>query len=71
MSRRYLRKFATVFLSLGSAFAISRASASAFDCFDAILAADLIILFFVISSQNPLTEFGFFRLLYMRGIFFC
>ena len=63
MSKRYLRKFATELRIVGSNFAISRASASEFDCLAAILAAELIILFLVISSTKPLTELGFLRLL--------
>ena len=47
----------------GSCWLRISASFVAFDCLAAILAADFIILFFVISSQNPRTEPGFLALL--------
>ena len=49
----------------------SSVSLTADDCLAAILAAELIILFFVISSQNPRTDPGFLALrLYCLGMVF-
>lgn len=66
MSRRYRRKLAIDCLIAGSECLRSSASALAFDCLAAILAADLIILFLVISSQNPFTLPGFRVLLLVK-----